>query len=266
MKSPFPGMDPYLERHWGDVHSRLVLYSCDQMQAGLPGDLFARVEERVYVENEGARPRGIFPDVRVVEHGNGISTSTATLAGAAGVAVAEPFVLHLEAEQVTETFIEIREVGEGHRVVTVVEFLSPANKLPGDGNRLYLKKQHELLMGKVNLVEIDLTRTGSTAFGVAPNFIPAHLREAYHVVVRRGRDPYKSEIYPISLRERLPAFRVPLRETDADIVLNLQTLIEQCYANGRYGSINYQVAPDPPLEGADAEWANALLRSVGKRQ
>jgi hypothetical protein len=20
MKSPFPGMDPYLERHWGDVH------------------------------------------------------------------------------------------------------------------------------------------------------------------------------------------------------------------------------------------------------
>jgi hypothetical protein len=24
MKSPFPGMDPWLERSWGDVHSRLI--------------------------------------------------------------------------------------------------------------------------------------------------------------------------------------------------------------------------------------------------
>jgi hypothetical protein len=24
MKSPFPGMDPYLERNWGDVHSSII--------------------------------------------------------------------------------------------------------------------------------------------------------------------------------------------------------------------------------------------------
>lgn len=32
-KSPFPGMDPYLETHWGDLHSRLVVYMSDQITA-----------------------------------------------------------------------------------------------------------------------------------------------------------------------------------------------------------------------------------------
>jgi hypothetical protein len=29
MNSPFPGMDPYLERHWGDILQRIVTYTCD---------------------------------------------------------------------------------------------------------------------------------------------------------------------------------------------------------------------------------------------
>ena len=64
--SPFPGMDPYLESHWGDIHHRLVNYACDAIQPHLPGDLYARMEERVYVESPqelAAR----YPDVRVVE-------------------------------------------------------------------------------------------------------------------------------------------------------------------------------------------------------
>ena len=39
MNSPFPGMDPYLERHWGDVHQALVTYIRDQLQPSLPDDL-----------------------------------------------------------------------------------------------------------------------------------------------------------------------------------------------------------------------------------
>jgi len=27
MPSPFPGMDPYLEAHWGDIHTRLMARS-----------------------------------------------------------------------------------------------------------------------------------------------------------------------------------------------------------------------------------------------
>lgn len=33
MKSPFPGMDPYLEAHWRDVHTRLIVYASDQLRS-----------------------------------------------------------------------------------------------------------------------------------------------------------------------------------------------------------------------------------------
>src|ERR1700740_1853795 len=67
MKSPFPGMDPYLEAHWRDVHASLIIYARDQLQPQLPGKLFARVEERLVIEPEDGDERSIYPDVHVVE-------------------------------------------------------------------------------------------------------------------------------------------------------------------------------------------------------
>ena len=51
-KNPFPGMNPWLEEHWGDVHTRLTTYACDQLQPRLPSGLRARIEEYVAVESE----------------------------------------------------------------------------------------------------------------------------------------------------------------------------------------------------------------------
>ena len=42
MKSPFPGMDPYLEEHWRDVHHSFLTYARDEMQDRLPANLRAR--------------------------------------------------------------------------------------------------------------------------------------------------------------------------------------------------------------------------------
>jgi len=50
MKSPFPGMDPFLERHWGDVHATLIVYARDLLQPRLPDDLLARIEQRVFLQ------------------------------------------------------------------------------------------------------------------------------------------------------------------------------------------------------------------------
>ena len=50
-----------------------------------------------------------------------------------------------------------------------------------------------------------------------------------------------------NLGERLPVIRVPLRPADADVVLDLQPLIDQCHERGRYHLLNYRLALDPPL-------------------
>ena len=65
MKSPFPGMDPHLERYRGDVHHSLIQYTRDALQPRLPDDLRARVEERVFIESEPERIRQVVPDVYV---------------------------------------------------------------------------------------------------------------------------------------------------------------------------------------------------------
>src|SRR5882672_3985233 len=108
--SPFPGMDPYLEKHWGDIHHRLVQYACDQLQEQLPDPLRARVEERVFLEADSGWSRNVFPDVRVVEHGakstapeNGPSKEDPMQPG--GIAVAEPLILIVPNESLTEGFI-----------------------------------------------------------------------------------------------------------------------------------------------------------------
>ena len=75
----------------------------------------------------------------------------------------------------------------------------------------------------------------------------------------------KAEYYPISLQSKLPTIQVPLRPTDRDAPLDLQALLEQCYANGGYDDIDYNREPEPPLPPAAARWANKLLRRLRRR-
>ena len=84
MPNPFLGMDPYLEAHWGDVHQSLITYARDQLQAQLPADLRARVQERMFVEMPEGVHRPVYPDVRVIER-----PIRGRQSAAGGVAVAE---------------------------------------------------------------------------------------------------------------------------------------------------------------------------------
>lgn len=151
-------------------------------------------------------------------------------------------------------------------MVTVIEVLSLSNKLPGEGRDLYLKKRTELKHGGVSLVEIDLLRAGERLLPVPSRLVPDSHRTPYQVCVRRGWQPATVELYRVPLRERLPVIKVPLREADRDVPLDLQALIDQCYGNGGYDDdLDYRIPLDPPLEADDAAWADALLRSQGRR-
>jgi hypothetical protein len=263
MASPFPGMDPYLEQFWGDIHQTLITYARDQLNARLPSELRARVQERVFVESPLALQRVVYPDIRVApKRGKPARTKKATQKSS--IAVAEPLRIRLQAEPVTQGYIEIIDVATRRRVITVIEVLSPSNKVPGAGRDQYQRTPQECMDGNINLVEIDLLREGPWVLAVPEALVPQATRTAYRVCVfRAGVDPI-GEVYPISLRERLPAISVPLRSTDDDVPLDLQPLLDQCYNNGGYDDdIDYAGEPIPPLSNDDSSWAAVLL---GKRR
>src|SRR5262249_15882722 len=123
MKSPFPGMDPYLEQHWLDLHARLVLYACDHLEEHLPDNLIARVEERVVFETEEAQDEWVYPDLRIAEIATR-SVSGRTARAVSGTAAAEPVLVPVYVEPATETFINIIDRERKDRLVTVIEILS----------------------------------------------------------------------------------------------------------------------------------------------
>jgi len=260
-------MDPYLERHWGDVHAKLVTYASDELNTRLPPDLIARVEERTAIESdmgeEGASSsrRTVIPDARVFE---AVSENGAGTAAGAGVALA-PYRLVLIDEPATEHFVEIIDTRGGERLVTVLEFVSPANKI-GKGLKAFVNKREELLAGGVNFVEIDLVRHGDWEQLFLPHACPVHVRSEYRVVIRVPMDPLAVWVQPAPLREPLPTINIPLRSTDDPCPLPLQPLIDKVYQNSRYErTLNYRRPCEPPLEAGDNVWADELLRTAGRR-
>lgn len=261
MKNPFPGMNPWLELNWREVHASLVVYARDQLQPKLPPGLRARVEEDVTLDEELNEHVGrIRPDVHVTEDWDG---------GAGGKAMAmpderaAPGVIVLE-EPFAQRHIEI--VDRKGAVVTAIEFLSPSNKEAGEGFRRYHDKQLTYMAGRVNLIEVDLLRAGSFALAVTrENFTPKG-RADYMVCVYRARTPARRHVFPISLREPLPILPVPLRPADREITLELQPLVDACAERGGYGPSDYAAPLEPPLAAEDAAWAGALLRAQGLRE
>src|SRR5689334_5809397 len=130
MSSPFPGMDPYLEPHWLDVHSKLAAYGADELNRVLPQSLVARVEERVAIETDWDVPRLVGPDVRVFSPASADAAPTTGASAVASVVADAPFKLVVDLEPVVQRFVRI--IDESGRLVSVVEFISPSNKL-GEG-------------------------------------------------------------------------------------------------------------------------------------
>jgi hypothetical protein len=84
----------------------------------------------------------------------------------------KPHLIHLDIEPVTEGYVEILDIKSGHHVVTAIELLSLANKRPGEGRRLYLKKRKDHQSAGVNTVEIDRLRRGKRVLMAGTQQIP----------------------------------------------------------------------------------------------
>jgi hypothetical protein len=255
MKSPFPGMDPYLERHWEDVHTRLIGYIADELQPQLSEDLIARMEEKVYVE-DSSEVRRRKPDVRISE----MPVPWQLEAGNVSTAVLdEPVLLEPLGDPIRQRSVLIYD-SDGQRIITAIEILSPWNKTPGKAVGEYLDKREKYINSEMNLVEIDLIRTGDWTEMIGPYSVPNVLATTYRVTVTQPelRGPLH---YPIPLAAVLPNIKVPLRPTDTPARLNLQGLIAKAYTMGRYDRIDYSRPCSPPLEGSEKDWADGLIKS-----
>jgi hypothetical protein len=262
MPSPFPGMDPYLEAYWGDVHTSLVTYARDQLAGQLPAGLKVRIEEYISVEEDDQpRRKHRVPDVHIRESDSAAAptlTAVATLDDEE-----EVLLLPIEREPQTQREIRIVDHRDGDRLVTAIEFLSITNKTSGRSD--YRAKQRQLLEGDVNLVEIDLLRTGHWVIAPSERDIPAQWMSPYRISVYRTVPNEANWYYAASFKKRLPAIRIPLRAGDPLARLDLQSLVDRAYLNGGYETLDYTREPIPPLPPTDAAWVDDWLRKQGRR-
>jgi hypothetical protein len=256
-RSPFPGMDPYLEAPelWPDVHTRLMNVFSEQLAPLLAPGYVAELHPRMVIEQVGGpgEDEVILPDVAVVEAtrsgGGGYGAMTVEALAPAPVQLRVP--LEVPVELIS---IHIRHL-QDRRVVTVIELLSPVNKRPGKGREEYLEKRQEVLKSKVHLVEIDLLRRWPRM--PFQERVPA--ADYIIMVSRRERRPV-CDVWPIWVRQQLPVIPIPLLRPDPDVVLDMGAALQTAYQRARYDlRIDYRQPPTPPLSEADAEWAAALI-------
>jgi hypothetical protein len=263
MPCPFPGMDPYLEgpATWPGLHASLIAAAKRHLQPLLLPGYYADIGERLYIEDT---QHAIYPDVgvfRVPGSPRGGGGSTATLVADEPTAVITSPARH------REPYLEIRAT-RNHEIVTILEVLSPTNKTPGArGRDEYVRKQEELVRGGVNLVEVDLLRSGAPTVFAAPGTLLALPSYDYMVCVRRVHPETCTQFYAVTLRDRLPRVGVPLRAPDPDVVLDLPAAFAECYEEGAYAyRLDYREPPPlPALRTADAEWLEGRLREAGLR-
>ncbi len=256
LKSPFPGMDPYLESLWPEVHASLIVYARNQLNSQLPDDLQANIEENLAVyKNDHQSP--IRPDIRVSQD----LTFSSQVENTSSAVVTEPLVLRRAPHPTRH--VEI--VDKDGRIITAIEFLSPWNKVGSRAREQYTRKQIDIIDAGVNLVEIDLVRQGSYVLAAPLEQLRPGQRTPYLTSVYRDAKPDQFEVYRAPLEQPLPNVPVPLRYGERDAVLQLQPLLDQCYQDGRYYRLDYSGEPYGKFDDALTQWIDQRLQSEGRR-
>jgi len=252
MPSPFPGMNPYVEQDhvWHDFHERFCPHAAEVLTAQVRPHYVVKIDEHVYIHELPADSQRLVgrADVSVAQSPGSASAS----AGAVAVleAPAEVRLPVVDIERIS--YVEIRD-RENWQLVTVLELLSPSNKMSGADREQYVAKRSQLLLSAVHFVELDLLRGG-------PRLPLDELQPcAYYAMVSRIEKRPRAEIWPLGLRERLPVIPIPLRSPGPDARLDSQDVLNHVYDAAGYEDYIYLGEPQPRLSAEDAEWAKQFV-------
>lgn len=260
MPSPFLGMDPYLEAPglWPNVHNSLIVALRDDLAPRLRPRYYVALEERTVRLSSDDLAFVTRPDIAVVrpsdsrEHPrHSIATPTAEV-----ISVEVPLP-----DDIREVYLEIRTT-DTDQVITVIELLSPTNKLVGEGRQQYERKRLEIFGTLTHFVEIDLLRAGQPMpiRGVAPH-------AGYRILVSRAPQRPRAELFVFGIQQAIPDFYLPLQSGDAEPVVTLNQIVHTLYDRAGYDlRIDYTQPPPPPaLLPQDAAWLDEHLKAAGVR-
>ncbi|NUM45264.1 MAG: DUF4058 family protein [Anaerolineales bacterium] len=267
MRCPFPGIDPWLEQPgvWKNLHTSLITGLRDHLTTLLAPRYFVDIEQRTYITS--VWPEEIVePDVHIVRE------PPATYAVLEMDTPPKPQVLTgdilqggipvwvtLPEVEVVERFLEVRKPKSGE-VITVIEILSPTNKRTGIGRTQYEAKRQQILQSQTHLLEIDLLREGKPMFFAGP---PQSYQSAYRILVSRAPARPRGELFAFGIREKIPAFSLPLLPGDVEPAIELTPLFHGIYERARYDLVmDYTAAPTPPLSPEEMAWAVEWLEKA----
>jgi hypothetical protein len=268
MKSPFPGMDPFIEAFdlWGDFHNSLINEIRNDLAAQVPDGYVVRAGERTFittqtVEEFGEEERAIQPDVSISAKSHRRSRTKKAMTVGGGPAIREQPVEMLATSETEhrEAYLEIHALEPDRRLVTAVEMLSPTNKGNNSkGRKLYLKKRQPLLAGSANFVEIDLLRRGRRM-----PMAQSWPQSPYYLLVSRKNEAPRCKVWPAYSLRPLPAIPVPLDPGIPDLRLSIQPLIERTYRTGNYDSdIDYRNMFEQKLTEDEIEFLKRALNKL----
>lgn len=258
MPTPFPGMDPYLEGPlWSSFHALFAPEIIRLLNPQLRPRYIALAQQYQQIssgEEIGIAQGRMYPDLGVVR------TSAAPLEkSSAGVATQPLEMTLLMPFPVPHQYIEIRDQAQ-RALVTVIEFLSPANK-KAPGRKKYQRKRQRILRSSAHLLEIDLLHLGRRIPVDGP--LPA---TPYFVFLSRLQRRPTVQIWPIRLDEPLPRVPVPLAGADPDVTLDLQAAFTATFDLGGFEDlIDYRTPPPSALGTEEAAWLDRHLRNLKRR-
>jgi hypothetical protein len=250
MKCPFPGMDPWLESPalWPDVHNRLIAAISDALTPLVAPRYYVALERRTYLFQPDDLVLVGRPDISAVSRSPPVAAQPEE--GAVGILDVEVLL----SDEVGESYLEVRET-EGETLVTVLELLSPANKLHSRGRVDYERRRTHILQSLTSLVEVDLLHAGQPMFTS-----PRGPRSDYRVLVSRGWTRPKGRLYTFGLRDAIPVVPIPLAKGENEPELRLSEVLHALYERARFDlRLHYDRPAEPPLAEAEASWARGLV-------
>jgi predicted transcriptional regulator len=142
-------------------------------------------------------------------------------------------------EEFKAGYLEIQDIATGE-VVTTIEVST------------HKPKPQTVLGSQTHLVEINLLRGGE-----AMPMVGQVTASDYRILVSRSASRPRAELYAFNLEEPIPIVGIPLKSGDAEVALDLQTLLARIYDRARYAlTIDYTQTPVPALRKSAQDWAN----------